>query len=249
MVVHQLLSAAGPVDAVTGQARAYRRAFEAWGWGGSDHAALIDPRMGRWIRPLEKLDPAPDDVLLLHYSAYAPRLRPLLALPNRKLLVSHNITPARYLWSHEPVVAVYCSVGREQLPEFARSVDVAAGAHATAQARFRAAGVDPATHEFVTADAFAFLRQAHEKGTRWDLVVSDPPSFAPSEKALPRALSAYRGLHRACAISLRSPNVRSGSGPADPIGAGIFALHPLLATLRVLQLLQARRIDTWCVSQ
>ena len=140
MVVHQLLSAAGPVDAVTGQARAYRRAFEAWGWGGSDHAALIDPRMGRWIRPLEKLDPEPGDVLLLHYSAYAPRLRPLLALPNRKLLVSHNITPARYLWSHEPVVAVYCSVGREQLPEFARSVDVAAGVSEYNVAELVAAG-------------------------------------------------------------------------------------------------------------
>ena len=31
---------------------------------------------------------------------------------------------------------------------------------------------------------------------RWDLVISDPPSFAPSEKARPRALSAYRALHR-----------------------------------------------------
>jgi glycosyltransferase involved in cell wall biosynthesis len=140
VVVHQLLSAAGPVDAVTGQARAYRHAFEAWGWGGSDHAALIDPRMGRWIKPLEKLEAGPDDILLLHYSAYAPRLRPLLALPNRKLLVSHNITPARYLWPYEPVVAVYCSVGREQLPDFVRSVDVAAGVSEYNVAELAAAG-------------------------------------------------------------------------------------------------------------
>ena len=140
MVVHQLLSAAGPVDAVTGQARAYRRAFESWGWGGSDYAALIDPRMGRQVKPLAKLDAQADDVLLLHYSAYAPRLRPLLDLPNRKLLVSHNVTPARYLWNYEPVVAVYCSVGREQLPEFARSVDVAAGVSEYNVAELTAAG-------------------------------------------------------------------------------------------------------------
>ena len=140
MVVHQLLSGAGPVDAVTGQARAYRRAFERWRWGGSDYAANIDPRVGRWVKPLEKLQTAPDDVLLLHYSAYAPRLRPLLDLPNRKLLVSHNVTPARYLWRYEPVAAVYCAVGREQLPDFVRSVDVAAGVSEYNVAELAAAG-------------------------------------------------------------------------------------------------------------
>jgi 23S rRNA (cytosine1962-C5)-methyltransferase len=46
---------------------------------------------------------------------------------------------------------------------------------------------------------YAFLDQANKRGDKWDLVISDPPSFAPSEKAVPRALSAYRALHRACA--------------------------------------------------
>jgi 23S rRNA (cytosine1962-C5)-methyltransferase len=83
------------------------------------------------------------------------------------------------------------------------SVDVAAAAHATAQASFRAAGVDPKAHEFVAADAFAYLADAKKKGRAWDLVISDPPSFAPSEKALPKAIAAYRALHRACADVVR----------------------------------------------
>jgi 23S rRNA (cytosine1962-C5)-methyltransferase len=78
------------------------------------------------------------------------------------------------------------------------SVDTAAKAHATAQASFRLAGVDPRRHLFVAADAFAFLAEAKTQKKTWDMVVSDPPSFAPSEKALPRALAAYRALHRAC---------------------------------------------------
>ena len=82
------------------------------------------------------------------------------------------------------------------------SVDVAARAHATAQQSFRLAGVDPAAHAFVTSDAFAFLEEARRKGERWDLVVSDPPSFAPSEKAKAGALASYRRLHRACAAVL-----------------------------------------------
>jgi 23S rRNA (cytosine1962-C5)-methyltransferase len=103
------------------------------------------------------------------------------------------------------------------------SVDVAAGAHATAQASFRLAGVDPGAHDFVTADAFAFLRQAHERGASWDLVVSDPPSFAPNEKSLGRALAQYRALHRACADVLSPGGIFCASSCSSHVDAPAFA--------------------------
>lgn len=79
------------------------------------------------------------------------------------------------------------------------SVDIAMHAHKTAQDSFKLAGIDPSKHAFVTADAFQFLERAKERGETWDLVVSDPPSFAPSEEKKARAISAYKKLHRACA--------------------------------------------------
>ncbi|KYF69468.1 class I SAM-dependent rRNA methyltransferase [Sorangium cellulosum] len=79
------------------------------------------------------------------------------------------------------------------------SVDSASAAHASAQRTFRENGVDPAAHEFVTADAFDFLEKARARGDRYDLIICDPPSFAPSERARPRALGAYRRLHTAVA--------------------------------------------------
>jgi len=82
------------------------------------------------------------------------------------------------------------------------SVDVSPHLHKNAQDSFRLAGIDPAAHAFVTADAFAFLAGQREK---WDLVVSDPPSFAPNEAAKARAIGAYKKLHRACAAVL-APN-------------------------------------------
>ena len=145
MRVHQLLSGAGPVDAVTTMARATRERFRAWGWEGGDHAVRIDPRGPDGVVPLSRLRPAPDDVLLFHYSAYAPRLRELLELPNPKLLVSHNITPARFFWDYEPVVAVHCAAGRDQLPVFARAVDLAAGVSEYNAAELRADGAREVT--------------------------------------------------------------------------------------------------------
>ena len=127
MNVHQILSGAGPYDAVTMQALAFRELFGTWGWGGRDVAAEIDPRIGDRIAPLRTLDARGRDVLLMHYSAYAPKLRGVLELPQRKLLISHNITPARWFWDHDPQAAVVCALGRKQLPQFAAAVDVAAG--------------------------------------------------------------------------------------------------------------------------
>ena len=106
--------------------------------------------------------------------------------------------------------------------EHVTSVDVAAGAHATAQASFRAAGLEPAHHAFVTADVSAFLERAKKRGETWDLVVSDPPSYAPSEKAVPRALAAYRALHAACAAVLAPGGTLCAASCSSHVGMDAF---------------------------
>ncbi|WP_372788016.1 glycosyltransferase family 4 protein [Paraconexibacter sp.] len=130
MIVHQVLSGAGPHDAVTTQARVFRDLFRSWGWGGDIFAGHIDPRIASEVRPLRALDGGEledDPILLVHYSAYAPRLRRVLDLPHRTMLLSHNVTPARWFWDYEPTVAIHCQLGRAQLPEYAARADVVAG--------------------------------------------------------------------------------------------------------------------------
>jgi glycosyltransferase involved in cell wall biosynthesis len=135
-----VLSGAGPVDAVTTQAFEYRAAFASWGMDGDIHAAAIEPAVRASVQPLAELQAAPDDLLLFHYSAYAPRLEPLLEWPQRKLLVYHNVTPAEWLWEHQPHVATLCALGRDHLPRWARAVDVAAAVSEYNAGELRAAG-------------------------------------------------------------------------------------------------------------
>ncbi len=103
------------------------------------------------------------------------------------------------------------------------SVDSAAAAHATAQRSFRANGVDPGAHAFVAADVFAFLDQARARRDRYDLVISDPPSFAPSERAKPKAMSAYRRLHAAAAGVLAEGGIFCAASCSSHISAEDFA--------------------------
>lgn len=80
------------------------------------------------------------------------------------------------------------------------TVDLSPGAVAAARRNFQRNRLPAgAPHELVATDAFAFLEAAAAAGRRWDLVISDPPSFAPSQRALPAALRAYTRLHRLCA--------------------------------------------------
>jgi glycosyltransferase involved in cell wall biosynthesis len=126
MRVTQVLAAAGPVDAVTGQALAWREVFRSWEWEGADFAARSAMR-GNAIKPLSQFKPSQDEILLLHYSGFARELEPLLESSPRSLLISHNITPPDYFWPYEPLEGVRCTLGREQLAELSAQADVLAG--------------------------------------------------------------------------------------------------------------------------
>lgn len=106
------------------------------------------------------------------------------------------------------------------------SVDIAMAAHATAEQNFRAAGVDPKHHRFVTQDAFEYLAQAKRARETFDLVISDPPSFARNERSVPKALASYRRLHEACASVLASGGVFCASSCSSHVRTEDF-----LATL------------------
>ena len=78
------------------------------------------------------------------------------------------------------------------------SVDSAPGAMQAARRGFELNGLDPDAHEFVVGDAFEYLERAASEKRRFDLVISDPPSFAKSRQQLPGAERAYSRLGTAC---------------------------------------------------
>jgi 23S rRNA (cytosine1962-C5)-methyltransferase len=72
------------------------------------------------------------------------------------------------------------------------SVDLAAPAIAGVARNCELSGLPP--HERIIGDCFDVLARAKRERRRWDLVIVDPPSFAPSERAKPAALKAYQRL-------------------------------------------------------
>jgi len=58
------------------------------------------------------------------------------------------------------------------------SVDLVPGALERAQRNFAANGFDPSAHRLARMEVLEYLRMAHRRGWRFDMIVLDPPTFA-----------------------------------------------------------------------
>jgi 23S rRNA (cytosine1962-C5)-methyltransferase len=84
---------------------------------------------------------------------------------------------------------------------FTDTVDVAAPAMVAARTNFALNHLDLERAAFHPEDAFTFLERAISNKATWDVVITDPPSFAPNQRSLDTALAAYRRLHAlACKV-------------------------------------------------
>jgi 23S rRNA (cytosine1962-C5)-methyltransferase len=77
------------------------------------------------------------------------------------------------------------------------SIDVSRPAIAAARRNAALDGLDPAAHEFLAQDVFAWLESERASRRTFDLLVVDPPSFAQKRAAVPSALRSYRRLNAA----------------------------------------------------
>jgi 23S rRNA (cytosine1962-C5)-methyltransferase len=84
------------------------------------------------------------------------------------------------------------------------SVDRAGDALARARDNVELNGFDPDLFEFVTTDALAYLERLGAEGRKFDVVISDPPSFARNRMQRQRAVRAYERLH-GLALGVLSP--------------------------------------------
>jgi 23S rRNA (cytosine1962-C5)-methyltransferase len=84
------------------------------------------------------------------------------------------------------------------------TVDLSQGATGLATETWAANGLAAEGHLAVTSDVPKYLAAESKRGARYDLVIADPPSFAPREDTVEVAMKSYRALHTAC-LALVAP--------------------------------------------
>jgi 23S rRNA (cytosine1962-C5)-methyltransferase len=122
------------------------------------------------------------------------------------------------------------------------TVDAAAPALAAARRNFALNGLPLDRAGLHAGDAFAFLAEAARGRRRWDIVISDPPSFAPSARALTAARAAYRRLHALAAAVVEPGGLLCAASCSSHFGRDEFLASVAEGTARA-----GRRWQLECV--
>ena len=126
------------------------------------------------------------------------------------------------------VLNCFCYTGGFSLAalagEAASVVSVDSSGPALELARRNAAvnGFDASRTEWIEADVFRYLRDARSQGRTFDLIVLDPPKFAPTEKHAPAAARAYKDINLNALRLLRRGGLLATFSCSGGVSAELF---------------------------
>jgi glycosyltransferase involved in cell wall biosynthesis len=145
--VHQLLPAAAPHDAITGQAFGWRDLLRSWGYESEIVAEHVHPDMMGAVHRLDRRGRRIVNAggLLLRYALWSATAETALRAEGPVALGYHNITPGELLRDFNPGLADLCDRGRSALPGFREKIDALIADSSFNAAELRDAGVGEAT--------------------------------------------------------------------------------------------------------
>ena len=142
VAVHQVLATLGYGDAIGNEALGIQRVLQDAGYPSRIYVETADPRLEDRTEDYRCLvdDSHADNILIHHFSIGSRASRVAFALPERMILVYHNITPAHYFLDARPFIARQCYTGRRELGAYAARCDLAVGDSAFNRAELDALG-------------------------------------------------------------------------------------------------------------
>lgn len=127
MIVNQWVPAAHKGDAIGDSARRVRDLLRSMGHDSDLFALTVDDDLKTEVRGFD--DPAArrGDLTIFHYALPSPMTEAFAALPGRRVLQYHNVTPASYFAPYDPALFRLASLGRQELETLAGRCDLALG--------------------------------------------------------------------------------------------------------------------------
>jgi glycosyltransferase involved in cell wall biosynthesis len=123
--VHQILPAALPHDAITGQAFAWRDLLRSWGHESKILAPYVHPDLTGIAFELDRSSKrfVNEGGVVLHYAVWSETVEVALEAKGPVALCYHNITPGELLRPFSPTAADLCDRGRAALAVFKGQID------------------------------------------------------------------------------------------------------------------------------
>lgn len=129
MNVHQFATSLTYGDAISDECLEIRKVLRAEGHGSEIFVRFLDPKMAglaRDYREYAKLS-SPRNVVIFHFSIGSPVSKLFSRIPDRKIMIYHNITPHGFFLDFHRILTRECYKGRLEMRLFAGKVNLALG--------------------------------------------------------------------------------------------------------------------------
>ena len=143
--IHQVLATLGYGDAIGHEVLAIQRVLTHAGFDSEIFVQTADPRLEDLTRDYRDLLEAsdPSNILIHHFSIGSRASRIAYAVPDRQILVYHNITPPEFFIDVHEELAEQCFKGRRELGIYPARVDLALGDSEFNRQELEALGFNP----------------------------------------------------------------------------------------------------------
>jgi L-malate glycosyltransferase len=127
--IHQVLATLGYGDAIGHEVLGIQRVLRNAGFDSDIFIQTADPRLEDQTRDYRDLigESDPSNILIHHFSIGSRASRITYALPDRQILVYHNITPPNFFIDVHEQLVEQCFKGRRELSIYPGRVDLALG--------------------------------------------------------------------------------------------------------------------------
>ena len=127
--LHQVLATLSYGDAISNEALGIQRVLRTAGYDSRIYVETADPRVEHLTEDYRDLldESHPDGILIHHFSIGSRASRVAFALPDRMVLVYHNVTPPSYFIDINDTLVQLCYAGRRELGAYRTRCDLALG--------------------------------------------------------------------------------------------------------------------------
>lgn len=129
MEVHQFATSLSYGDAISNEILEIQDILRQRGYKSEIFIRFYEPRMASYVHDFReyKKFSSPHNVVIFHFSIASPVSKMFFRIPDRKIMIYHNITPYYYFLDYHRILAKECYKGRLELKTFVNKVDLALG--------------------------------------------------------------------------------------------------------------------------
>jgi glycosyltransferase involved in cell wall biosynthesis len=129
MNIHQFATSLSYGDAISDEMLEIQSALRDKGHTSEIFIRFYEPRMAKYAHDFReyKAFSSPNNIVIFHFSIGSPISKMFFRIPDKRIMIYHNITPHTYFLDYHRILARECYKGRLEIKLFVDKVDLALG--------------------------------------------------------------------------------------------------------------------------